>query len=129
MLVTQHLAVDHANGPLVTGAIYLDVDVNDFYSPGEGLGGFEIELQPVALGNPALASQTYASGGYRSNLSRVPTGSYRVELGARLRSIGRPCSRLRTRLSIWAWTFIIRSTISIPCPECFGSSEVGVHST
>jgi hypothetical protein len=38
-LITQDFAYSDAEGPFLTGVAYDDLDMDDFYTPGEGLGG------------------------------------------------------------------------------------------
>ncbi len=57
--------------PFLTGVVYNDVDLNDFYSPGEGLAGITID----ASGPVHATTTTFASGGYSL---RLPAGTYDV---------------------------------------------------
>ncbi len=78
LVTTQHLAADFSNGPVMAGVIYEDADDDEFYSPGEGLGNLAIELRPES-GEVALAqATTYASGGFRLDLTEATPGLYRV---------------------------------------------------
>jgi hypothetical protein len=79
-VVTQHLAANFAQGPLLTGAVYQDRDEDDFYSPGEGLGDLQVQLRRVADETVSATAVTYHSGGLRLDLSGVSSGEYRVVL-------------------------------------------------
>ncbi len=46
-------------GPFVTGVVYSDTNSNNFYEPGEGLGGVNVSLLPGGS-----STTTTASGGY-----------------------------------------------------------------
>ena len=56
-LVTQKFS--NSRGPMITGVAYVDQDNNDFYSPGEGLGGILVEVQ-----GEAFHAITSTSGGF-----------------------------------------------------------------
>ena len=80
MLVTQNFALAADGGqPLLTGVAYDDSDGDDFYSPGEGLGGVEVIVDGVAS-----YAVTADSGGYAVPLPG--DGDYRV----RFRVDGQP---------------------------------------
>ncbi len=72
-LLTQEFA--WKTGPAsLTGAAYLDSDGNNFYTPGEGLGG--ITIQAVGQhGEGSFQTVTWDSGGYSLSL---PAGTYTV---------------------------------------------------
>ena len=74
-VITQHFAVDDADGPFLTGVVYRESDNNGFYSVGEGLGGVTVVATDMANGQK-FTTTTYGSGGYNLEL---PTGrSYNV---------------------------------------------------
>jgi uncharacterized protein YkwD len=62
-VVTQHFAVSKNDGPFFTGVAYQDTDSNQFYTPGEGLGGITIVATRLASGD-TYTTTTWASGGY-----------------------------------------------------------------
>jgi len=64
------------NQLFLTGVIYNDtVTANQFYTPGEGLGG--IKVQAWQNGGLVAETTTYASGGYRLPLA---AGAYQIKL-------------------------------------------------
>jgi uncharacterized protein YkwD len=74
LVVTQHFARSNNDGPFLTGVVYEDDDSNDFYTPGEGLGGISI----VAMRQPggqAFSTTSFASGGYSLELA---AGTYNI---------------------------------------------------
>ncbi len=79
LIATQHLAFDLADGPFATGVVHLDSDGDDFYTPGEGLGGVGIDLRK-SDGSVASATATYSSGGYRLDVSDLRPGTYELVL-------------------------------------------------
>ncbi len=79
LVTTQHLGVDYADGPYLTGAIFSDTDENDFYSIGEGLTDVTVQLQRLN-GEVVASAEAYASGGYRIDLSELSEDSYRIVL-------------------------------------------------
>lgn len=73
VILTQEFAWKSGNASL-TGAIYRDVDGDNFYSPGEGIGG--VSIQAVGTrGEGTYQVGTWGSGGYALAL---PPGSYNV---------------------------------------------------
>ena len=58
-VVTQDFGSDQDNRPFVLGVVYQDQDGDDFYTPGEGIGGVNI-----SSGGGSLQTTTSASGGY-----------------------------------------------------------------
>jgi autotransporter-associated beta strand protein len=61
--------------PLLTGVVYSDTGtVNDFYDPGEGLGGLTVAATPVG-GGTASTTTTWTTGGYSLPLV---AGTYNV---------------------------------------------------
>ncbi len=77
LVATQHLAADFADGPFATGVIHRDLNGDDFYAPGEGLSGVNVELQGLD-GRVLAASESYRSGGYRLDISDLRPGSYQI---------------------------------------------------
>ena len=71
----QHLAVDYAIGPFLTGVTYEDADQDRFYSIGEGLDGLTVEVfqsngtASNPSSSPVATTTTSSSGGYRIELS------------------------------------------------------------
>jgi hypothetical protein len=73
VIVTQEFAWKSGNA-FLTGAIYRDSDANNFYTPGEGLGG--VTIQAVGTGGQgSFSTSTWSSGGYSLAL---PAGTYSV---------------------------------------------------
>jgi hypothetical protein len=73
VILTQEFAWKTGNA-FLTGAVYRDSDSDNFYTPGEGLGG--VSIQAVGLhGEGTYATQTWGSGGYSLAL---PPGTYTV---------------------------------------------------
>jgi hypothetical protein len=67
----------NANGPFLTGVVFNDnVTLDNFYTPGEGLGGITINLYLPATLTLAGSTTTYGSGGYRLP---VAPGAYDVQ--------------------------------------------------
>lgn len=58
-LVTQDLATAANAQPFVTGVVYYDLNTNNFYDPGEGIGGIT-----VAVTGSSFYAVTANSGGY-----------------------------------------------------------------
>ena len=58
----------------LTGAVYRDTDANNFYTPGEGLGGVTVQAAGTS-GQGTFTTQTWGSGGYSLAL---PPGTYTV---------------------------------------------------
>lgn len=71
VMTTQDFAYE-TGSPFITGVVYRDTDANNFYSPGEGVGGVTVTATPTG-GGAALTATTWSSGGYSL---RVPAGSY-----------------------------------------------------
>src|SRR5207237_8561552 len=62
VLVTQEFGW-HTGNAFLTGSVYQDTDNNQFYTPGEGLGG--VTIRAVGRnGQGAFQTQTWGSGGY-----------------------------------------------------------------
>jgi uncharacterized protein YkwD len=73
-MLTQDFA-SSANHTFVTGVIYTDaVKKDNFYTPGEGLGGVTITARRTSDG-ATFTTQSYASGGYSLKLD---PGTYKV---------------------------------------------------
>jgi autotransporter-associated beta strand protein len=60
--------------PFLTGVVYSDTSVNNFYDPGEGLGGGTVSAT-LTSGGSATTTTTWSSGGYSLPLS---PGTYNV---------------------------------------------------
>jgi Cysteine-rich secretory protein family len=71
--VTQDFAVSSGNS-FLTGVVFKDSDGNDFYSPGEGIGGVTVTAVPAGGGSNQAVS-TWSSGGYTLQLA---PGTYNV---------------------------------------------------
>ena len=71
--VTQDFAVSSGNS-FLTGVVFKDKDGNDFYSPGEGIGGVTVTAVPTG-GGSGQATSTWSSGGYTLQLA---PGTYNV---------------------------------------------------
>ncbi len=66
-----------ANGPFLTGVVFNDnVTLDNFYTPGEGLGGITMNLYVPATLTLAGTTTTYGSGGYSL---QVAPGAYDVQ--------------------------------------------------
>lgn len=74
---TLHLAAPASNGSFITGVVYRDGDGNRFYTPGEGLGGIGIAVDPKDGGAGSTAASAPA-GGYAA---AVADGRYAVTFG------------------------------------------------
>lgn len=67
LIVTQNFIGCHdPEEPYVLGVVYNDLDGDDFYSPGEGLGGVLVSINGETV-------ETWASGGYQI---AVPAGTH-----------------------------------------------------
>jgi hypothetical protein len=73
-VVTHHFAVSNNDGPFFTGVAYQDTDGNQFYTPGEGLGGISI-VATREVNGAIYTTTTWASGGYSL---KVPSGQYDI---------------------------------------------------
>ena len=73
VIVTQEFAWKTGNA-FLAGAIYRDANADDFYTPGEGLGGVRIQALGLS-GQGTFAATTWDSGGYSLAL---PPGTYAV---------------------------------------------------
>ncbi len=72
VVTTQNYAHSTGNA-FFTGVVFRDTDANNFYTPGEGVGGATVTATP-AVGAP-LTTTTWTSGGYSL---QVPPGDYTV---------------------------------------------------
>ncbi|WP_165586997.1 M10 family metallopeptidase C-terminal domain-containing protein [Pseudaestuariivita atlantica] len=72
--VTQHIADRWDYEPQLLGVVIDDQDGDDFYDPGEGLGGVTVTAVSTS-GGPAYVTTTWAAGGYQMVL---PDGTYTV---------------------------------------------------
>lgn len=75
VLSTQDFAFSASSGPNLTGAVYTDARIhNNFYDPGEGIGGVTVTATRI-LDGATFSTTTWASGGYTLPL---PAGVYTV---------------------------------------------------
>lgn len=58
--------------PFLTGVVYNDEDKDSFYTPGEGLGGIQVEIRGS---NGNFSTETMNTGGYQIDL---PKGNYTI---------------------------------------------------
>jgi hypothetical protein len=67
------------SGAYLTGVVINDADQNQFYSPGEGLPNFQ--LQVVNTSNSAISGNaaSWTSGGYKIPIHTLPAGSYSLQ--------------------------------------------------
>jgi uncharacterized protein YkwD len=72
-MVTEDFAYN-GNGPFLTGVAFNDLNADNFYEPGEGLGGVTITATRQS-DNAVWTTQTWAAGGYTLPL---PAGTYTV---------------------------------------------------
>ena len=78
ILTGQDFAYNAARGPFLTGVVYKDnLDVNDFYSPGEGKAGFTISVIGVTTAGVPVTRTTVTdeAGGYAM---QIEPGTYTV---------------------------------------------------
>ncbi len=74
LMTTQDFAYTTENS-FLTGVAYSDtIKADNFYTPGEGLGGVTVTATPVG-GGAAVTTTTWSSGGYNLQL---PDGTYHV---------------------------------------------------
>lgn len=87
-VVTQHLAnslrsngVSIISNSILTGSIFNDAILNDnFYTPGEGIGGALVFVYDNVTGQMVASGQTNTAGGFNIALTGLTDGStYRVE--------------------------------------------------
>lgn len=70
LLVTQHLARANSIGPFLTGVAFTDAVLDDdFYTPGEGLGGIAVNIFAANTNTLIKSTTTWESGGYGLTLS------------------------------------------------------------
>lgn len=74
-VVTQAFGTINSSGPFVTGVAFLDLDRDQFYAPGEGVGGVKVTVQ----GNSFRAT-TAVGGGYAIPLPG--NGTYQLTFAA-----------------------------------------------
>ena len=75
MLATQDFAYSASSGPYLTGVVFNDARIHDnFYEPGEGLGGISITAVRTS-DNATFSITSYPSGAYTL---AVPAGTYTV---------------------------------------------------
>jgi hypothetical protein len=74
LVITQDFARSANSQPQLVGVAYYDNSGTQFYQPGEGQGGLQIDAVNLQTGQ-VLSTQTWSSGGYELTL---PAGQYRV---------------------------------------------------
>ncbi|WP_165248963.1 CAP domain-containing protein [Paludisphaera soli] len=74
VVVTQNFASRTDAPAQLVGVVYSDDDGNDFYTPGEGKGGVEIDATNIDTGKTD-STKTWESGGYQIPLAK---GRYKV---------------------------------------------------
>ena len=75
ILATQDFAYSASSGPYLTGVVFNDARIHDnFYEPGEGLGGIAITAVRTS-DNATFSTTSYPSGAYTLT---VPSGTYTV---------------------------------------------------
>jgi hypothetical protein len=83
-LVTQELATRQGATPLITGVVYFDLNGNNFYDLGEGIGGVNVSATGVSM-----QAVTARSGGY--TLPVPGNGVYTVTFsGANIANFSQP---------------------------------------
>jgi uncharacterized protein YkwD len=73
-VITEDFARSSNSQPQLVGVAYDDTSGTNFYQPGEGQGGVQIDAVNLQTGQ-VLSTQTWASGGYELAL---PAGQYRI---------------------------------------------------
>jgi uncharacterized protein YkwD len=73
-VITEDFARNSNSQPQLVGVAYDDNSGTNFYQPGEGQGGLQIDAVNLKTGQ-VLSTQTWASGGYELTL---PAGQYRI---------------------------------------------------
>ena len=73
-VITEDFARSSNSQPQLIGVAYNDTSGTNFYQPGEGQGGVQIDAVNLQTGQ-VLSTQTWASGGYELAL---PAGQYRI---------------------------------------------------
>ena len=71
LYIVQDYGTDTANKPFITGVVYHDTNGNNFYDPGEGVGGVRVDVQ-----GSTFYAVTTSSGGY--SVPVPANGSYPV---------------------------------------------------
>lgn len=90
-LVTQEFATRQGATPIITGVVYYDLNGNNFYDLGEGIGGVQ-----VTASGTATPAETARSGGYA--LPVAGNGTYTVTFsGTGLTSFSREVTIAQTR--------------------------------
>jgi len=74
MVITQDFASQANSQAQVVGVAYYDNSGTNFYQPGEGQGGLQIDAVNLQTGQVS-STQTWDSGGYELSL---PAGQYRI---------------------------------------------------
>lgn len=59
-LITQDFGTQLNQSPLLSGVVYFDLNGNNFYDPGEGIGGVSVSVDRVALSGVSARSGGYA---------------------------------------------------------------------
>ncbi len=67
----------NSNGAFLTGVAYDDLDSDNFYSPGEGLGGLTVTAYDAGTNNIVASTTTLEAGGYTLDLG---AGLYDIEI-------------------------------------------------
>jgi uncharacterized protein YkwD len=89
-VVTQHFGIDRKavwgmGDAYLVGVVYTDaIKDDDFYTPGEGLGGVTITVSDL-VSDRVFSTKTWDAGGYQIAL---PRGSYRVDFTVDLNDDG-----------------------------------------
>ena len=71
VVITQDFgfASGAGHGPFLTGVAFDDQDVDDFYTPGEGLGNVQVDVFDTGTSNLVGSTTTAAAGGYALELA------------------------------------------------------------
>ncbi|MEZ6119569.1 MAG: CAP domain-containing protein [Pirellulaceae bacterium] len=78
-VITQHFATDFADGPFLTGVAFQDADGNAFYSPGEGISEFQVDVLD-SNGRTVATTKGFASGGYSLDVGHLTAADYRIRM-------------------------------------------------
>ncbi len=76
-LITQNFAYSDPQGPFITGVAFDDLDMDDFYTPGEGLGGLAVTAFETGTMTVAGSTTTMDTGGYTLQLA---AGTYDLQI-------------------------------------------------
>lgn len=80
LLTTQHFAnsktLSTTDTSWLLGSVFRDLDKDDFYSIGEGLGDITVQIQGISDPNFNTSIQTLDAGGYQTLLS---SGEYQIQ--------------------------------------------------